>query len=179
MRGPRKFCQRRSNFYNVFFFFIYFFKFNRALKTRIIDNCIGLINIAYLTACAFIRSSWRCTFWMTSTLNRNEKSMSGSRGGGGGRGPDSTRKTTKIWGFLAILVRISREITKLPSQHSMLGHLNVVSLVGRWLPAYSVSTHQLNDEKTFVEVGHPQTKLSGSAYEIDTCIIRVNQPVTW
>ena len=35
---------------------------------------VDLINIAYLTACVFIRSSWRHTFWMTSsmTLNRHE-----------------------------------------------------------------------------------------------------------
>ena len=32
------------------------------------------------------------------------------------------RKITKLYGFLAILVRIPRKITKLPSQHSMLGH---------------------------------------------------------
>ena len=34
-----------------------------------------LINVAYLTVCAFIRSWWRCTFWMTSpmTLYQHKK----------------------------------------------------------------------------------------------------------
>ena len=50
-------------------------------------------------------------------------------GGGGGQGsctptssPPHPLKDHKIKGFLAILVRIHRKITKLPSQHSMLGH---------------------------------------------------------
>ena len=42
-------------------------------------NCIVarcLINVVYLTAYAFIRSLWRCMFWMTSlmTLNQYKKS---------------------------------------------------------------------------------------------------------
>ena len=36
-------------------------------------------------------------------------------------------KITKLSGFLAILVRIPRTITKLPSQHSMLGHYRPAS----------------------------------------------------
>ena len=31
-----------------------------------------LINVVYLTACAFIRSWWRCTFWMTSLMTMNQ-----------------------------------------------------------------------------------------------------------
>ena len=36
-----------------------------------------LINVVYLTACAFIRSWWCCTFWMMSPmmLNRHKKSI--------------------------------------------------------------------------------------------------------
>ena len=47
--------------------------------------------------------------------------MRGCRGGA--RGPDpSPCKITEIKDFLEILVRILWKITKLPSQHSMLGH---------------------------------------------------------
>ena len=54
-------------------------------------------------------------------------------------------KITIIMGFLAILVQISWTITKLPSQHSMLGHYQpafetpFVLLAGRWwLPILEV-----------------------------------------
>ena len=40
----------------------------------------------------------------------------------GSRSPHTTKKITKIKGFLAILVRVPWKITKLPSQPSMLGH---------------------------------------------------------
>ena len=36
------------------------------ILTAILSRC--LINVVYLTACAFIRSWWRCTFWMTSLM---------------------------------------------------------------------------------------------------------------
>ena len=42
------------------------------------------------------------------------------RGDRGSRSP--LKKITKLYGFLAILVWIPWKITKLPSQHSMLGH---------------------------------------------------------
>ena len=32
---------------------------------------IDLINVAHLMACAFIRSSWFCTFWMTTSMTLN------------------------------------------------------------------------------------------------------------
>ena len=32
---------------------------------------VDLINIGFLTACVFIRSWWRCTFWMTSPMTLN------------------------------------------------------------------------------------------------------------
>ena len=40
----------------------------------------------------------------------------------GGQGVRTPLKYHKIFGFLGILVRIPYKITKLPSQHSMLGH---------------------------------------------------------
>ena len=46
--------------------------------------------------------------------------MRGSRGRTGG--PEPHEKSQKISVFLAILVKIPWKITKLPSQHSMLGH---------------------------------------------------------
>ena len=51
--------------------------------------------------------------------------LRGSRGGGGeGRGPDPPPpwEITKLLGSLAILVLLPWKITKLPSQHSILGH---------------------------------------------------------
>ena len=33
-----------------------------------------LINVIYLTECAFIRSWWRCTFWMMSPMTLNQQS---------------------------------------------------------------------------------------------------------
>ena len=47
--------------------------------------------------------------------------MHGSRGGGG-TGQDPLLKITKIYVFLAILVRIPWKITKQPRQHSMSGY---------------------------------------------------------
>ena len=86
--------------------------------------------------------------------------------------PPPPWKITKI-GFLSSTGPDPMEITKLPSQHSMLGHhrhasespLNGVSLAGRWWPVYScgwilLSPHQLKS----VNVGPPLTNLSGSAH---------------
>ena len=68
--------------------------------------------------------------------------------GGGGCGSKTPFpgpwKITKLYGFLAILVRIPwKIITKLPSEHSMLGHHRPasetpigVSLAGRWWPDF-------------------------------------------
>ena len=42
--------------------------------------------------------------------------------GGSDPPPHTPWKITQIWGFFAILVRIPLKITKLPSQHSMMGH---------------------------------------------------------
>ena len=39
-------------------------------------NCVAarcLINVVYLTACSFIRSWWRYTFWMTSLMTPNQR----------------------------------------------------------------------------------------------------------
>ena len=47
----------------------------KALSVTININCSIAccpINIVYLTACAFIRSWWRCTFWMTSPMTQNQ-----------------------------------------------------------------------------------------------------------
>ena len=33
----------------------------------------NLINVVYFTAVIYIRSTWHCTFWMTSTLNGHKK----------------------------------------------------------------------------------------------------------
>ena len=61
--------------------------------------------------------------WEISTVHKNYN-MQVSRPGGGKRVQTPPPwKITKIKGFLPILVQISRKITKLPSQHSiMLGH---------------------------------------------------------
>ena len=62
--------------------------------------------------------------------------------GQGVQTPPSPWKITKNR-VLSILVRFPLKITKLPSQHSMLGHqsakhhLNGVSLAGQWWPTYS------------------------------------------
>ena len=49
--------------------------------------------------------------------------MCGSRGGGGGTGgPDHPLKNPKNIGFLSSTGLDPLEFTKLPSQHSMLGH---------------------------------------------------------
>ena len=103
--------------------------------------------------------------------------MGGSRRGDRGSRPHPPWKITKILGFLAILVQIPWKITKLPSQYSMLSHhqhasetpFNGVSLVGRWWPNFSgildpSYLHQL--KKNVVRIGHPLTKLSGSAHEV-------------
>ena len=46
----------------------------------------------------------------------------GSRGGDRGSGLTPTPKKSQNIGFLSNLLQISRKITKLPGQHSMLGH---------------------------------------------------------
>ena len=95
----------------------------------------------------------------------------------GGKGPDprpplSPLKTSKVKGFLAILVRMSYKVTKLASQHSNLGHYRpanetpfkwrfagglMVARLQWYLFGYSLTS------KNVVKVRPPLTKLSGSA----------------
>ena len=71
--------------------------------------------------------------------------MRGSRGGRGDRGSGPPLKNHKNKGFLSNTGPDPLKITKLPSQHSMLGHhqhasetlFNGVSLAGRGWPACS------------------------------------------
>ena len=90
----------------------------------------------------------------------------------GGQGIRTPCNLTKIKGFLEILVRILlREITKLPSQHSMLGYHSTASeRPFCWrakegpLKCYldPLSPHQL--KKKNVGVGLHLTKFSGSPH---------------
>ena len=51
--------------------------------------------------------------------------------------PDSSEKSQSYIGFISNIGPVSIKITKLPSQHSMLGsHLNGVSLANQRWPAY-------------------------------------------
>ena len=81
-----------------------------------------------------------------------------------------------IW-FSAILARIPWNVTKLPGQHSMLGHYRHASerplkcrlLVGRWgLVLGLFGSSRLLKQKKIVRIGPPLIKLSGFA---QTCII--------
>ena len=60
--------------------------------------------------------------------------VGGSRGGDWGSGPPL--KNHKNIGFHSNTGPHLLKSTRLPIQHSMLGHFNGVSLVGRWWPAY-------------------------------------------
>ena len=84
-------------------------------------------------------------------------------------------KNYKNIGFLSNTGPDPLKLTKLPSQHSMLGHhrhasetpFNGVSLAGRWWPVYICIwiIHSLHQQKKNVNVRPPLTKLSGSAHE--------------
>ena len=99
------------------------------------------------------RRNWKCfrEDWL-DTAPTHVRIQRGDRGSG----PPHPWKNTKIKHFLSILVRIPRKITKLPSQHSMLGHYRPasetafgVSLAGRWWPDFSgIWIHPLA-KKTF------------------------------
>ena len=56
--------------------------------------------------------------WLFHGINQYW-AMCGSRGGGWGQGVRPPLKITKIWGFLAILVRIPSKTTQLTSQYSV------------------------------------------------------------
>ena len=76
-------------------------------------------------------------FYLTSSGMSN--TMRGSRGGDSGSGPPPPHEKSQNIGFLSNTGPDPLKITKLPSQHSMLGHhrhaivtpLNGVSLAGR------------------------------------------------
>ena len=82
------------------------------------------------------------------------------------------RKITKNIGFLSITGLDPLKITKLPRQHSMLGHhwppakrhLNGVSLVGREWPAFSAILDSLFPHKITCQSLTPLAKLSGPAH---------------
>ena len=104
--------------------------------------------------------------------------MGRSRGrGGGGGGGQGVRTPQKNHNKIAIPARIPGKITKLPSQHSMLGHYLPASetpfqccfaggqmmaqLKRYWILC---SPHQLQkNKKTLIKFGPPLTKLSRSA----------------
>ena len=92
----------------------------------------------------------------------------------GGQGVRTPLKNHKNIGFPSNIDPDPLKITKLPSQHLMLGitgtpakhHLNGVALTGRWWPTLSgipiLSPFQ--STKKNVSVGPPLTKLSGSVH---------------
>ena len=87
---------------------------------------------------------------------------------GGGRSPDPPENPKAI-GYHSNAGLDSLMITKLPSQHSMLGHHRPASETPfKWRFAggpmmarfgFSESTHQLKNKKNVVNVGSPLTKL--------------------
>ena len=92
--------------------------------------------------------------------------MGGSRRGQGSEPP---WKVTKIYAFLAILVQIPWKITKLPSQHPILGHYRHASKTpytysGICLDHLPPPPPPQKKKKKIVKVGPSLTKLSGSVH---------------
>ena len=99
--------------------------------------------------------------------------------GGGGRGSGPPLKNHKNIGLLSYSGPDPLKITKLPSQHSMLGHHQHASEIPfKWCFAggpmlarlywyLDPPTPQLKKKKNVVKVGPPLTKFSESAHDYD------------
>ena len=154
-----------------------------------------MVNYMYLSVVRTFRHQLknRSQSWVGSPLTKLYRLQSHVRVQRG-RGTGSPWKITKILAILAILVRIPLKITKLPSQHLMLGHhrhasetpfkwrfaggpmmarLNGVSLACRWWPDLScIWIHSLTQKN-----GPPLKKLSGIAHEFGSgnCVSRISE----
>ena len=127
------------------------------------------------------------TVFVDKMFNRNNVFLSNIRATmykGGSRGEQGVRtplKNHKNIGFLSKTGPDSLKITKLPSQHSMLGQHRRVSetpfkwrfgggpMMGRlWWHLDPSSPHQLKkqQQKNVVKVWPPLAKLSGSAHDV-------------